>query len=263
MASSPGSVVWIASYPKSGNTWLRFLVCNLVFGPQDSAAALNYLAPDVHELGQPLAVPSTRILLKTHFPFGPVLPLGACTAAAIYVVRHPADVLLSNFHYAQRSGNAAGEAGAFDAYAAEYLAHGGDPRWIRLGIGRWDDNVRSWLGSDHGFPVLPVRYEDLLADPFRGAERVCRFLGLTKSPAEIERAVAGASFERMRAIEEADIRDGKVGIFFKPYLQGAITAGRRFMRSGMAGESATVLSGPRRAALASGFGTLMAELGYA
>jgi hypothetical protein len=258
----PRSVVWLASYPKSGNTWLRFLVCNLVFGPQDSAAALNQLAPDIHELGPNLAVPATPVLMKTHFAFGPSLPLAAHTAAAIYVVRHPADVLVSNFHYAQRSGSAAPDPAGFDRFASEFLAKGGDPRWIRLGIGRWDENVRSWLAPGHPFPVLKLRYEDLLAEPHAGAQRICEFLGLDKTPPEVERAVAGASFERMRSIEESDIRSKKVGVFFKPYLQSTIDSGLRFMRSGKAGEGARRLSDEQRRAVTAGFGPLMAELGY-
>src|SRR5882757_11182682 len=58
------SVVWIASYPKSGNTWLRFLICNLAFGPVESAAQLNQLAPDLHELREEPNFAGQRILLK-------------------------------------------------------------------------------------------------------------------------------------------------------------------------------------------------------
>jgi hypothetical protein len=68
IAAQSKSVVWIASYPKSGNTWLRFLACNLVFGPVDSAARLAQLAPDVHELNGACEIHSPRVLMKTHFP---------------------------------------------------------------------------------------------------------------------------------------------------------------------------------------------------
>src|ERR1700730_13655397 len=115
--------VWIASYPKSGNTWVRFMACNLLYGPQDSAAALNTLAPDIHEMEATVG-PAPASLLKTHFGFSPLLPHVDQTAAAIYVVRDPADVLASNFFYSQRSGpqfDASPE--GFDRYVDAFIEH--------------------------------------------------------------------------------------------------------------------------------------------
>jgi hypothetical protein len=269
MTDSAKTVVWIVSYPKSGNTWVRFLTCNLAFGLQDSAAALNNLAPDIHELGAIPSAPSGLTFLKTHFPFSSALPLAANTAAAIYVVRDPADVMLSNFHYSQRSGmgqlSGTGlepTSHALEQYVDQYLAARGDPRWIHSQMGSWDDHVRSWLDASQSFPVLGLRYEDLLADGPGGAQKLCTFLGLSRTPHEIEQAVTGASFRRMREIEEADIRTESVGIFYKPYLKPAIDNGRRFMRSGTAGEAARVLTPQQRQRVSTVFGPLMRELGY-
>jgi hypothetical protein len=79
---------------------------------------------------------------------------------------------------------------------------------------------------------------------------------------QVERAVAGSSFRRMREIEEADIRERRVGIFYKPYLQGAIDGGSRFMRSGQAGDAQTLLTDAQRARFNEAFGPLMKALGY-
>jgi len=261
MPRSDGSVIWIASYPKSGNTWARFLVCNLVFGPQESAAALNHLAPDIHELGDSFELPKEPLFLKTHFPYHNDLPLAAHSAAAIYLVRDPGDVMLSNFHYAKRSG-ALPEDVALSHYVDQYLTERGDRRWLKRGIGRWDDHVRSWLALKHPFPLLLLRYEDLVGDAAHGARQICAFLGLTRSPTEIEQAVAGASFTRMREIEEADIRARQVGIFYKQYLRQPIDAGLRFMRSGRAGEAAEVLPAAQQRAVRTVFGGVMQQLGY-
>jgi hypothetical protein len=212
-----------------------------------------------------MAPPAAPMFIKTHFPCSPSLPLAAHTAAALYVVRDPADVLLSNFHYSQRSGAAGGasaEPAALERYVDLFLAARGDPRWIKLRMGCWDEHVRSWLAAPHPFPVLPIRYEDLLADAPQGARRICSFLGLTPSQEELERAVAGASFSRMREIEEADIRQRNVGIFYKPYLQQPIADGLRFMRTGRAGEAARVLTAEQRRCIQVAFGAVMRELGY-
>jgi Sulfotransferase domain len=270
VTDSAKTVIWIVSYPKSGNTWVRFLTCNLVYGLQDSATALNRLAPDIHELAAVPDAPSALSFVKTHFPCSSDMPLAANTAAAIYVVRDPADVMLSNFHYSQRSG--AGQrsdtgiepsAQALGQYVNQYVAARGDPRWIQSKMGTWDGHVRSWLEGSASFPVLALRYEDLLADGLGGAHKLCTFLGLSRTAHEIQQAVAGASFRRMREIEEADIRTQSVGIFYKPYLESAIGNGRRFMRSGTAGEAARVLTPEQRQRVTTAFGPLMRELGYA
>jgi hypothetical protein len=66
----------------------------------------------------------------------------------------------------------------------------------------------------------------------------------------------------MRQIEEVDIRNRNVGIFYKPYLQSSIDAGMRFMRSGKAGEAALVLTPEQRQRTLDTFGPLRRELGY-
>jgi hypothetical protein len=257
------TVVWIASYPKSGNTWLRFLACNLIFGSVDSAATLNRLAPDLHELRGVLPPPARHTLMKTHFPYSGNLPLAAHTVAAIYIFRDPADVMLSNFHYARRSGAAAtGDPDVFDRYVDSYIAARGDPRWLKLGMGSWEDNVRSWIAVKPGFPVLRIRYEDLLANAGPSAAQVAQFLGLTRTADDIARAVSETSFERLRQIEEADIHAQRVGIFYKPYLQEPISAGMRFMRSGQSGEAARALSADQKRRFHAAFGSLRHELGY-
>jgi sulfotransferase family protein len=257
------TVTWLASYPKSGNTWLRFLAANLVFGPQDSAATLGRLVPDVHEMGSVLAPPPQPMLLKTHFACTPRMPLYEVTSGAIYIVRHPADVMVSGFHYARRSGTTVGDAEtAWPRYVDEFIAHRGDPRWVAMGMGSWEQNVTSWFRDDLPFPVARVRYEDLLAAPKDAAQGLAGLLRPNASVAEIERAASDSSFERMREIEESDIRKQRVGIFYKPYLQHVINDGVRFMRGGRAGDGNTMLDDTQRVHFNEAFGSLLQALGY-
>jgi hypothetical protein len=260
---APGRVVWIASYPKSGNTWVRFMTGNLLFGRQESAASLNALIPDVHEMGPVADRELPAPLLKTHFAFSAALPHAPRTAAAIYVVRDPADVLVSNYFYSQRSQRGTGAApGDFDRYVDSFIEHRGDPRWTQLGMGSWEDNVRSWIARTE-FPVLRLRYEDLIDDPAAGCRAIARLLRPDSAQHEILTAVDNASFERMRQIERADILAQRVGIFYKPYLQPAFDAGIRFMRRGVVGDGRARLSEAQRGRLRSAFSGLLEELGYA
>jgi hypothetical protein len=263
MPTPVDNIVWIASYPKSGNTWVRFMACNLLYGPQDSAAALNTLAPDIHELAATANGPAPARLLKTHFGFSARLPYVDQTAAAIYVVRDPADVLASNFFYSRRSGpQFEASPDGFDRYVDAFIEHRGDPRWVERGMGSWEDNVRSWLSSPLPFPVLKVRYEDLVADPETACAALAGVLRPDSAEADIRQAVQSSSFQRMREIERADIRNQRVGIFYKPYLQQSIDAGSRFMRRGVVGDGPGRLNRDQRARLRSAFGSLLQELGY-
>lgn len=262
MSDARRNIVWIASYPKSGNTWVRFLLCNLLYGRQESAAAMSLLAPDVHEAGPDVArYPGG--LLKTHFLLSARLPLVERTAAAIYVVREPADVLASNYHYARRSGGDGDDsAAAFDRYVDSFLQHRGEPRWIQFGMGSWEENVYSWLGGEWPFPVLCVRYEDLVSDARRVGQSLARMLRPDCTAQQIDRAVADSSFQRMREIEEDDILHKREGIFYKPYLQGSIDSGSRFMRNGTAGDGVRRLNAEQRARLREVFQPLLQRLGY-
>jgi hypothetical protein len=256
-------VVWIASYPKSGNTWVRFLACNLLFGRQESAQSLNTLVPDIHEMVEAPALPAHSGLYKTHFPFSPQLPSAASTAGAIYVVRDPADVLISNFFYAQRSTERVDESAAsFDLYVENFIQERGDRRWIDLGMGTWEDNVRSWLDAALPFPVVMIRYEDLVSDPRSASRRIADLLKPESTASDIAEAVRNSSFQRLREIERADIRAKRVGIFYKPYLQSAIDSGHRFMRRGLPGDGRARLTPEQRARLNAQFGPLLSELGY-
>jgi len=256
------NIVWIASYPKSGNTWVRFLACNLIFGPQNSAEALNALAPDIHEFGAH-RLEAHSGLVKAHFPYSTALPFVERTAAAIYVVRRPEDVLVSNFHYSMRSECKPGASReALDRYVESFVLHRGDPRWIKLGMGSWEDNVRSWLGNRLPFPVLLIKYEDLSEQPKWTAARVAGFLNLNCAEHRIDQAVVESSFDRMREIESTDIREQRIGIFYKPYLRPSIDAGVRFMRQGKVGEGAALLTAQQRRELATAFESLTAQLGY-
>jgi hypothetical protein len=261
-ASAARNILWIASYPKSGNTWVRFLVCNLLFGPQHSAAALNGMAPDIHEWGAERLLDHSG-LVKTHFCYSPTLPLLQRTAAAIYVVRQPADVMLSNFRYGERATAAVtSSSAAFAGYVQRFLQHRGDPHWIERGMGSWEQNVRSWLEPRAGLRVLLVRYEDLQRNPRQIAGQMLQMLGAQRSAEQIDAAVRGSTFEAMQAIEAADIRERRIGIFYKPYLQGAIDSGRRFMRNGTVGEAKRWLSETQQAQVTEVFGPTLRQLGY-
>jgi hypothetical protein len=213
-------VTWLASFPKSGNTWVRTLVANYLRDEDDldvmSQDGLTALVPDLVTVMSggrvlPLDGPGT-VVVKTHFLPGVELLRAHRreTRKAIYLVRNPRDVIRSS---ARQLGVDPSRLAEFARY---FIQHEGVPEWEDVGWGSWTENVGQWTDQDsrqQHFPditVLVIRYEDLRADPTATLRRVIDFLALDSGTDQqrIDRAVARSSLERMRAAEAISLSGG-------------------------------------------------------
>lgn len=202
-------LIWIASYPKSGNTWTRLMLRSYLAGPTAPSVALTYLMPDFHFLlNRGMTLPmdgSEQLIAKTHFlPGVDVLrPYEALTSKVVYLVRNPRDVLLS----AMRHLAIAEERKA--VFARDFIANSGVSVWAHSGWGTWPRHVTEWGSPERlrqhfpGTDLLAVRYEDLRSDPVAILGRIVEFLGLggAAEPERLKRAVENTSLDRMRAAE--------------------------------------------------------------
>lgn len=224
-------ITWLASYPKSGNTWLRFLLANLLLGraPASSLETAR-LIPDIHRPDLP-ADPPDKQFIKTHFMRSPTHPRLDETERVVHVVRHPRDVLLSALNYRRMEGVIDDLTDA--QYALAFIKAEGDPLWARLGYGSWVQHTESWL--DPGVPVLLVRYEQFKADPDSQLRLVLDFVGLEASDGDIGRAIRDSAFDNLRALEIRE-RSGKGRSIF-PGQQGDARARRFFFNRGGTGQS--------------------------
>jgi hypothetical protein len=264
------SIVWIASYPRSGNTWLRFLLANLLFGEVKSSTQLQRLIPDIHRgiAGVHLWGTGTT-LVKTHWCRSGALPLKAETIGVIYLLRDPVDVMCSNLRHAMlRSGRLLTEAdatrrrAAAEAFVEAYLAAGGHPGFLRFGLGTWQGNVASWLEDELPFPRLILRYEDLEADTAAALGRVSRFLGQAKVQEDFARAVDASSLQAMRTIEEAEIASGRDGYFYQARNQAGFALGLRFVGGAGSGPPELAATPEQRQRARATFAAAAAGYGY-
>ena len=211
---------FVVSYPKSGNTWSRFLVANLL-NPDEPAtfANINRLIPDPEALSKRYLkrLPRPRIL-KSHEPFDPRYK------KVLYIVRDPRDVVLSEYHFDVKR-RLIQEGSPIEERVSLFLDGGTCP------YGSWGENVASWLATrKHSPRFLLVRYEDLESDTRRELTRMAAFLGVEPAPERLAMAIERSSADTMRKLEKEQANlwsSTKETRKDKPFVRAAKSGGWR------------------------------------
>lgn len=270
-------ILWLASYPKSGNTWLRIFLANLFANPERpfdinalgqlfygemsadlyervagtplaalDDAALHRLRPEVHRLIAGLR-PDT-VFVKTHNAIalrdGIATVTPEVTAGAIYVVRNPLDVAVS---YADHYGLAIAD--AVEALCAAENRVTTQPGAVFQHLGDWSSHVVSWSDAP-GLRCHVVRYEDLLDDPQAGFGAVAEFLGVDAPRARLRRAI------RFSAFAEVSKQERRHG------FRERSRSSKAFFRAGRSEQWRRALGPAEVERLTQAHGTVMRRFGY-
>ena len=183
---------FLVSYPKSGNTWCRILIANLLSpGQAADLWTINRLIPELEAVTkkQLTQMPRPR-LIKSHFPFDPRYP------RVIYVARDPRDVVISEYHYQRKMRNIPDQY-PMSEYVARFIAGKTCPE-----DGSWGEHVGSWLIARALDPrFLLVQYEALLSDTIRELAKIAAFLGVSTTQKRLAEIVQLSSADRMRKLE--------------------------------------------------------------
>lgn len=274
------AIVWLASYPKSGNTWMRVFLTNylrnadtpadinaLDGGPIASARSMfeelvgveaSDLTPAQIETFRPMvyrlmaAEAERPLFLKVHDAFTrtpngePLFPADA-TQGVIYILRHPCDVAIS---YAHHNSQTLDQAIADLNDATTSLASHENTLSIQLQqkLLTWSGHVRSWLES--GLNVHMMRYEDMSAQPVETFGAAVRFLRLEDDAARLQRAIEFSRFEALQAQEA------------KTNFQERAPHAPNFFRQGKAGAWRETLSAEQVAAIVHAHADVMRRFGY-
>jgi hypothetical protein len=274
-------IVWLASYPKSGNTWLRILLAN--YRSESAEAA------DINALGDAsgfaraafdarLGIKSATLPVRTVERFRPeiyraiardgtapmpikihdrwrrtdrgepVFP-AEISIGAIYILRNALDVAPSAAHHWGLSLEASVDRMADEAVTLAGETTGLSPT-LPQPMGGWSGHIRSWI-DESGLPVLLVRYEDLLADTAGELARIVAFCGLQVDAARIDHAVGHSRFDALRA------QEGDTG-----FREHSAKARGSFFRQGRAGGWRDALPAPLVRRLIDTHGDMLCRFGY-
>ncbi len=225
-------IIWLASYPKSGNTWFRVFLTNLR-GEQKAPAGINELdggpiasargifdhevgieasdltadeidriRPEVYE--QLAANSDETLFMKVHDAYAfvdgqyPLFPKIA-TKGAVYFLRNPLDAAVSFAHHSGWDYDR-----AISEMAIRDFAFCGKPKrlhkQLRQKLLTWSGHVKSWT-EQTTFPVCVLRYEDMKQNPLETFTKAVRFSGLEYGKDEIQKALDLSAFERLQRQE--------------------------------------------------------------
>lgn len=270
-------IIWISSYPKSGNTWMRAFLANYVLDRRDplsinelGAFTLSDTRPRFYQEAAGKAI--TEIteaeslslrgraqeliaaarphdhFVKTHclngFHQGVRLIYPEVTKGAICITRNPKDLVSSYAGHFNLTIDQAIDAMADPGNSTIDVEH----RVFTL-LGTWSDHVRSWRDGTE-FPMIMVRYEDLLTQPQAAFKSVVQTLGLPFDPERLRRAISFSSFQELSA------QEARIGFTERP------PHSERFFREGKAGAWESVLSETQIAKVVKDHGEIMGSLGY-
>ena len=182
--------VFIASYPRSGSTWLRFLLFEILARDTALFDRVNRTIADVgRHSGKPPLLPDGGRLIKTHEAYRPDYK------KAIYLIRDVRDVVTSEFEYESAHERISED---FDRFIMLSL------RGKANGYGSWQDHLSSWLDSPlaHSGKLLVVKFEEMRRQTEEVLAEVLCFLGVEPDRHLIRQAIANNNVQRMRAKED-------------------------------------------------------------
>ena len=239
------NIIWLASYPKSGNTWFRVFLTNLLSN-SDKPADINNLYPTTIASSRSLfdeatGIPSSdltqdeieklrprvyRYMSETsdeiiyHKIHDAWIKLSEetdlvpddVTKGVLYFIRNPLDVAVSFAHHSATSIDRAIDMmnnHDFAFCSRETKLH----NQTRQRLLTWSEHVESWIDQS-GLPVMILRYEDMLTDTFSLFKQAVKFMHLPATDTKIKRALEFSSFKIVSNQEKDQGKSCKIGKFF-------------------------------------------------
>ena len=278
---APKGIVWLASYPKSGNTWTRAFLHNLIkiiegvadeeqdinkmgeYSTWELSAAIykEFLGKDPREVNRAeIAAVRPRVqeriaeqtdglsFVKTHHALmidrGVPTINSAVTSGAIYIVRNPLDVAISFAHHMNNTIDH-----AINFMETKGLETNVTEKSVYEVYGSWSEHVQSWTRKPNR-AVYVMRYEDMTADPKTTFGKLARHLLMLPTEAQLSKALELSSFERLKK------QESEAGFKERP------KAAKQFFREGKSGQWRSVLTRDQIIRIVTAHEVQMRRFGY-
>jgi hypothetical protein len=273
-------IYWLASYPKSGNTWLRVFLENLrkktnvpadinelknghiassrvwlddVLGfdcAELSHTEIERLRPQIYDWSSHTEGIGYHKIHDAYQITEDGLPIigKESTLGAIYIVRNPLDIAASLANHNSTSIDQAIEQMGSESYSLNHsLKRIGNQ--VKQRLNTWSKHVASWVDAPN-LNCLTIRYEDMLAHPIVTFTQVSTFLNLSRNPVEILQAIEFSSFQELAKQERE-----------KEFKEAPAKMGR-FFRNGIADGWRSELTNSQVERIISDHGPMMQRFGY-
>ena len=211
----------ITSFPKSGNTWMRFIIYDLLFNDNndtiENSSEINRLIPDFHMSKNNQLILDSRlkdkdVFLKTHSSYDQMskLPIGKI----ILIIRNPLDVFVSLYNYYEI------EKKKRDEIIDFFCDHQTLPFLKEANLPNWQEHIDSWVNSGKKYHI--VKYSDLIDDFGNQIKYLCNFLDLKVIDKKIDFIKRNTSFNNLKKIEIRE-REENIAGFFSGNMKGKKT----------------------------------------
>lgn len=184
--------IFLASYPRSGNTWVRFILGTILTGEKITWENMEEFVPDIYRNTDWELKKNVRPrIIKSHHSYD------SRYNKVVYLVRDVRDVLLSYYNYHKKFNKLPNDY-RLDKFIKKFINGDLDD------FGSWGENVNSWISNGekvkNGLELF--RYEDLKDNTFAEIKRMVDFLNIVATDKEIADAIEWSSFSNMRKLED-------------------------------------------------------------
>lgn len=204
----------ITSYPKSGNTWMRYIIYELFFNPKnhenDNSLNIKKFIPDLHKIqlknNQLILdedLKNKKIFIKSHFTFDQMknFPMDKI----ILIVRNPLDVFVSLYNYYGLDDKNK------DRYVDEFAQNHTLPGLNKFDYPSWSEHLIKWLDSK--LNICLIKYNSLIDDFDNEISKLSDFLNLSLDQKKLKLIKINTSFSKLKSIEKKEKETKSEGFF--------------------------------------------------
>lgn len=276
------NIVWLSSFPRSGNTWLRYVLSGLLQKSTEakidivptlhcanrkvieetlgfsasvlSVAELNNCRPHVYRQWSKEWTQTSPLLIKVHDCYDqnqngqPIFPSDV-TQAAIHLIRNPLDICVSYAHFWGLEDYDKAADLICDTKHSLPAHHNDLFGQVYQHIGDWSTHVHSWCHQTH-IPLKKVRYEDMKHATLDTFYEIMTYLNLPFSRNEVQTALRQCDIAKLQQ------QEAEMGFSHRPY------GGEKFFRQGKTGEWQDTLAQHTVDRIVEQHHALMQQFGY-